>query len=118
MKSKLFESQNVRKSNKFAKNKKMIKERPEVLVGILAEGEKKMLERMKPIIVEQLNVEEAAVTAEANFKEDLGADSLDLFELVMALEEEFGVEIPSEDLESIATVADVIEYLKNKGVTA
>lgn len=118
LKSKLFESQNVRKSNKFAKNKKMIKERPEVLVGILAEGEKKMLERMKPIIVEQLNVEEAAVTAEANFKEDLGADSLDLFELVMALEEEFGVEIPSEDLESIATVADVIEYLKNKGVTA
>ena len=53
-----------------------------------------------------------------NFKEDLGADSLDLFELVMALEEEFGVEIPSEDLESIATVNDVMEYLKNKGVEA
>ncbi len=77
-----------------------------------------MLERMKPIIAEQLSVEEDAVKAEANFKEDLGADSLDLFELVMALEEEFGVEIPSEDLESIVTVNDVINYLQAKGVTA
>lgn len=77
-----------------------------------------MLERMKPIIAEQLNVEEDVIKAEASFKEDLGADSLDLFELVMALEEEFGVEIPSEDLESIATVADVVAYLKNKGVEA
>ena len=77
-----------------------------------------MLERMKPIIAEQLSVDEAAVKAEANFKDDLGADSLDLFELVMALEEEFGVEIPSEDLESIVTVNDVITYLQGKGVTA
>ena len=77
-----------------------------------------MLEKMKSIIAEQLNVDEAEVKPEANFKEDLGADSLDLFELVMALEEEFGVEIPSEDLESIATVNDVMEYLKNKGVEA
>ncbi len=77
-----------------------------------------MLERMKPIIAEQLSVDEEAVKAEANFKEDLGADSLDLFELVMALEEEFGVEIPSEDLESIVTVNDVITYLQGKGVTA
>ena len=77
-----------------------------------------MLERMKPIIAEQLSVDEDAVKAEANFKEDLGADSLDLFELVMALEEEFGVEIPSEDLESIVTVNDVITYLQGKGVTA
>jgi acyl carrier protein len=75
-----------------------------------------MLEKMLPIIAEQLNVEEAEIKVESNFKEDLGADSLDLFELVMALEEEFGVEIPSEDLESIATVNDVIEYLKGKGV--
>lgn len=81
-------------------------------------GEKIMLERMKPIIAEQLSVEEDAVKADANFKEDLGADSLDLFELVMALEEEFGVEIPSEDLESIVTVNDVINYLQAKGVTA
>lgn len=75
-----------------------------------------MLERMKPIIAEQLSVEVSEIKENSNFKEDLGADSLDLFELVMALEEEFGVEIPSEDLESIATVNDVIEYLKGKGV--
>lgn len=72
---------------------------------------------MKPIIAEQLNVDEDQIKEDSNFKEDLGADSLDLFELVMALEEEFGVEIPSEDLESIVTVKDVIEYLKGKGVT-
>lgn len=77
-----------------------------------------MLEKMLPIIAEQLNVEESQIKAESNFKEDLGADSLDLFELVMALEEEFGVEIPSEDLEHIATVNDVMEYLKGKGVEA
>lgn len=77
-----------------------------------------MLERMKPIIAEQLNVEEAEIKEESNFKDDLGADSLDLFELVMALEEEFGVEIPSEDLESIVTVKDVMDYLKGKGVQA
>ena len=73
---------------------------------------------MKPIIAEQLSVDEADIKETSNFKEDLGADSLDLFELVMALEEECGVEIPSEDLESIATVNDVIEYLKAKGVEA
>lgn len=77
-----------------------------------------MLERMKPIIAEQLNVDEDQIKADSNFKDDLGADSLDLFELVMALEEEFGVEIPSEDLESIVTVNDVITYLKGKGVEA
>ena len=75
-----------------------------------------MLERMIPIIAEQLNVEESEVKLESNFKDDLGADSLDLFELVMALEEEFDVEIPSEDLESILKVSDVIDYLKEKGV--
>lgn len=75
-----------------------------------------MLEKMIPIIAEQLNVEESVIKAESDFKKDLGADSLDLFELVMALEEEFGVEIPSGDLESIATVSDVMEYLKGKGV--
>lgn len=75
-----------------------------------------MLEKMKPIIAEQLNVEESEIKLESSFKDDLGADSLDLFELVMGLEEEFGVEIPSEDLENIKTVSDVIEYLKAKGV--
>ena len=75
-----------------------------------------MLEKMKPIIAEQLNVNEAEIKPETKFKDDLGSDSLDLFELVMALEEEFGVEIPSEDLSSIVTVNDVVEYLKGKGV--
>ncbi|MCP1101880.1 acyl carrier protein [Aequitasia blattaphilus] len=72
-----------------------------------------MLEKVKEIIVENLGVEEADVKPESNFKEDLGADSLDLFELVMALEEEYGVEIPTEDLEKIATVNDVIEYIES-----
>lgn len=75
-----------------------------------------MLEKMVPIIAEQLNIEEDQIKGESTFKEDLGADSLDLFELVMALEDQFGVEIPSEDLESIVTVNDVVEYLKGKGV--
>ncbi|MBO5372755.1 MAG: acyl carrier protein [Lachnospiraceae bacterium] len=75
-----------------------------------------MLESLKSIIAEQLNVSEDEIKAESNFKDDLGADSLDLFELVMSLEEEYGVEIPSEDLEKIATVNDVMEYLKEKGV--
>lgn len=75
-----------------------------------------MLEKIKSIIAEQLNVEESIVTINASFKDDLGADSLDLFELVMALEEEYDVEIPSEDLANITTVEGVITYLKNKGV--
>ena len=75
-----------------------------------------MLEKMKEMIAEQLGVDVASVEAEARFKEDLDADSLDLVELVMALEEEYGVEIPSEDLEKLLTVQDVIDYLKNKGV--
>lgn len=75
-----------------------------------------MLERVKEIIEEQLNLENVEITEETRFKEDLEVDSLDLFELVMSLEEEYGVEIPSEDLEKIATVNDVMEYLKAKGV--
>lgn len=74
-----------------------------------------MLEKVIEIVKEQLNVE-TEITAESNFKEDLGADSLDLFEIVMAFEEEFGTEIPTEDLESIATVGDVVNYLNAKGV--
>ena len=77
-----------------------------------------MLEKMKEIIAEQLSVDESEIELTSNFKEDLGADSLDLFELVMALEEEYDVEIPSEELENIATVEDVIEYLKALGVEA
>ena len=75
-----------------------------------------MLERMKEIIADQLGVSEDEVTLEASFKEDLDADSLDLFELVMALEEEYDVEIPSDDLAELNTVGDVINYLKDKGV--
>ena len=74
-----------------------------------------MLE-MKEIIADQLSVSEDEVTLEASFKEDLDADSLDLFELVMALEEEYDVEIPSDDLAELNTVGDVINYLKDKGV--
>lgn len=77
-----------------------------------------MLEKIKEIVADQLGIDEDDIELESNFKEDLEADSLDLFELVMALEEEYGVEIPSEDLEKIATVNDIIEYLKNKGVEA
>lgn len=75
-----------------------------------------MLERVSEIIKDQLNVEGVEITLATSFKEDLGADSLDLFELVMAFEEEFGTEIPSEDLEQITTVGAVIEYLSSKGV--
>ena len=56
------------------------------------------------------------ITEGSSFKDDLGADSLDLFELVMAFEEEYGIEIPTEDLEKIATVGDIMEYMKSKGV--
>lgn len=75
-----------------------------------------MLEKMKKIIADQLSVSEDEVTLEASFKDDLDADSLDLFELVMALEEEYDVEIPSDDLAELNTVGDVINYLKDKGV--
>ena len=75
-----------------------------------------MLEKMKEIIADQLGVSEDEVTLEASFKEDLDADSLDLFELVMALEEEYDVEMPSDDLAELNTVGDVINYLKDKGV--
>ncbi len=69
-------------------------------------------ERVKEIIVEQLGVEPSQVTDRAKFVEDLGADSLDTVELVMALEEEFSIEIPDEDAEKIVSVADAIEYIK------
>lgn len=75
-----------------------------------------MLEKMKQIIAEELNCDESEITAETNFKDDLGADSLDLFELVMALEEEYDIEIPAEELTELDTVGSVIEYLKEQGV--
>ena len=75
-----------------------------------------MLEKMKEIIAEQLSTDADSITEATSFKDDLGADSLDLFELVMALEDEYSVEIPAEDLQNLATVGDVMKYLKDKGV--
>lgn len=75
-----------------------------------------MLEKMKKIIAEELNCDECEITAETSFKDDLGADSLDLFELVMALEEEYDIEIPAEELTELDTVGSVIDYLKSQGV--
>lgn len=71
-----------------------------------------MLERIKEIVAESLGAEVSALSANTSFKEDLGADSLDLFEMVMALEEEYDVEIPTDDLENIQTIGDVEEYIK------
>ena len=73
-------------------------------------------DKVKEIITEQLGVNAEQVTTEASFIEDLGADSLDTVELVMAFEEEFSAEIPDEDAEKLSTVGAVIEYLKSKGI--
>lgn len=71
-----------------------------------------MLEKIKEIVADSLNADVETLTEETSFKDDLGADSLDLFEMVMAFEEEFDVEIPSEDLEQINTIGDVVKYLE------
>ena len=71
-----------------------------------------IFESVKEIIIEQLGVADNAVTMEASFIDDLGADSLDIVELVMALEEEFDMEIPDSDAEKVVTVSDVVEYIK------
>jgi len=73
-------------------------------------------EKVKSIIAEQLGVKPEEVTPQASFVDDLGADSLDTVELVMALEEEFGIEIPDEDAEKIATVQDAVDYIKDQGI--
>jgi acyl carrier protein len=70
-------------------------------------------ERVKSIIVEQLGVDEEEVTLEASFTDDLGADSLDIVELVMAFEEEFGIEIPDEEAEKISNVREAVDYIQN-----
>jgi acyl carrier protein len=77
-------------------------------------AEKSVADRVKEIIVEQLGVNADQVTPEAKFIEDLGADSLDTVELVMAFEEEFGAEIPDEDAEKLQTVGDVIRYIEER----
>ena len=70
-----------------------------------------MLEKIKEIVSENLGVDSSMITETSSFKDDLGADSLDLFEMVMALEDEYEIEIPTEDLEQIATVGDVMNYI-------
>ncbi|MBP5427133.1 MAG: acyl carrier protein [Clostridiales bacterium] len=72
-----------------------------------------MLDRLKQVIVDQLGVEESEITLESSFIDDLGADSLDVVELIMALEEEFNIEIPDEDAEKILTVGDALDYIKS-----
>jgi acyl carrier protein len=71
-----------------------------------------MFDKIKEVIAEKLSVDVEEVTMESSFVEDLGADSLDIVELIMALEDEFDIEIPDEDAEKIATVSDVVEYIK------
>ena len=76
-------------------------------------NQEEIFEKVKKIIVEQLWVAETSVTMEASFIDDLGADSLDIVELIMALEEEFDMEIPDEDAEKIVSVSDVVDYIKD-----
>ncbi len=75
-----------------------------------------MYEKMKEMIAERLSIDEDKITMEARFNEDLDADSLDLFDLVMALEDEYGIEIPTDDLEQLTTVGAFINYLKDHGI--
>ena len=75
-----------------------------------------MLEKIKKALAEQLDVDESEITEETNFKYDLDADSLDLFELLTTLEEQYDIEIPAEDMTSLTTVGAVISYLKGRGI--
>ena len=94
--------------------KHKMKQRVEARGGELKSmsSDNEVFEKIKAIIVEQLQVAEDTVTPEASFIDDLGADSLDLVELIMALEEEFDIEIPDSDAEKVVTVGDVVEYIK------
>lgn len=75
-----------------------------------------MLEKIAEMLAEQLNVDESSITNDTRFKEDLGADSLDLFELVMNLEEEYNIEIPAEELTELTTVGLFLNYITEKGI--
>lgn len=77
-----------------------------------------MLEKIKELLADKLGIDAEEITEATSFKEDLGADSLDLFELVTNLEEEYDVEVPAEELEKLTTVGKVIEYLKSIGIEA
>ncbi|KJH73043.1 acyl carrier protein [Aliterella atlantica] len=81
-------------------------------------NESEIFDKVKDIVTEQLSVEAASVTPQANFANDLGADSLDTVELVMALEEEFDIEIPDEAAEQITTVQQAVDYISNKVATS
>ncbi len=76
-------------------------------------SQEEIFEKVKEIIVEQLGVTETSITMDASFIDDLGADSLDIVELIMALEEEFDTEIPDSDAEKISTIGDVVDYIKD-----
>ena len=93
----------------IVKNIKLTDARGGELITMSSE---EVFEKVKSIIVEQLGVTEATVTMEASFIDDLGADSLDILELIMALEEEFDIEIPDADAEKVVTVGDVVDYIK------
>ena len=80
---------------------------------LIVMSSEEVFEKVKGIIVEQLGVAETAVTMEASFIDDLGADTLDIVELIMALEEEFDIEIPDADAEKVVSVGDVVDYIKD-----
>jgi len=80
---------------------------------IVHKGGENMFEKVRDIIAEQLGIEASEITPESTFVDDLGADSLDIVELIMAFEEEFNMEIPDEEAEKISKVGDVVEYLKS-----
>ncbi len=75
-----------------------------------------MFEKMKEMIADRLSVDEDKITLDSRFNEDLDADSLDLFDLVMAMEDEYGIEIPTDELENLTTVGAFIDYLKDHGI--
>ncbi len=77
-----------------------------------------MWETLKKIVAEQLNIEEESITEETSLKDDLGADSLDLFSIVMAIEETYDIELPAEELNGVATLGELMEYLKGRGIEA
>ncbi len=79
-------------------------------------GDRKMLDKLRTFIAEQLNIDESEIGYDTNFRDDLGADSLDLYELAMNLEDEYALDIPVDELQEIKTVGDVIEYLNAHGI--